>query len=105
MHCTVIVRCEAEDRFVAHPLGLPELEAIRRRLARLARQLAPGAGARASVWLIRRRVARTKKAQAERAHTGTKLWRRFQKLESVPPAERKPIIQLLDAFLARARTE
>jgi hypothetical protein len=26
MHCTVIVRSEAEDRFVARPLGLPELE-------------------------------------------------------------------------------
>jgi transcriptional regulator with XRE-family HTH domain len=35
----------------------------------------------------------------------TKLWRRFQKLEKLPLAERKPIIQLLDTFLARARTE
>ena len=35
----------------------------------------------------------------------TKLWRRFQKLEKLPPAERKPIIQLLDTFLARARSE
>jgi hypothetical protein len=27
MHCTVIVRPETGDRFVARPLGLPELEA------------------------------------------------------------------------------
>lgn len=28
MHYPVIVRAEAEDRYVARPLGLPELEAI-----------------------------------------------------------------------------
>ena len=27
MHCTVIVRPESKDRFVARPVGLPELEA------------------------------------------------------------------------------
>jgi transcriptional regulator with XRE-family HTH domain len=35
----------------------------------------------------------------------TRLWRRFEKLEKLPPAERKPIIQVLDAFLAKARAE
>ncbi|MBI3783783.1 MAG: helix-turn-helix transcriptional regulator [Deltaproteobacteria bacterium] len=35
----------------------------------------------------------------------TRLWRRFEKLEKLPPAERKPIIQVLDAFLAKSRAE
>ncbi len=35
----------------------------------------------------------------------TKLWRRFQKIEKLPPARRKPIIQVLDAFLARGGAE
>jgi transcriptional regulator with XRE-family HTH domain len=35
----------------------------------------------------------------------TRLWRRFEKLEKLPPAERKPIIQILDAFLAKSRAE
>lgn len=34
-----------------------------------------------------------------------RLWRRFEKLEKLPPAERKPIIQVLDAFLAKARAD
>lgn len=35
----------------------------------------------------------------------TRLWRRFEKLEKLPPADRKPIIQVLDAFLAKSRAE
>jgi transcriptional regulator with XRE-family HTH domain len=35
----------------------------------------------------------------------TKLWRRFQKIEKLAPAERKPIIQVLDAFLSKAGAE
>jgi hypothetical protein len=31
--------------------------------------------------------------------------RNFEKLEKLPPADRKPIIQVLDAFLAKARAE
>lgn len=29
----------------------------------------------------------------------TKLWRRFSQVEKLPPAKRKPIVQVLDAFL------
>ncbi len=29
----------------------------------------------------------------------TRLWRRFRQVEKLPPAQRKPIIQVLDAFL------
>ena len=29
----------------------------------------------------------------------TRLWRRFRQVEQLPPAERKPIVQLVDAFL------
>ncbi len=29
----------------------------------------------------------------------SRLWRRFSQVEKLPPAQRKPIIQLLDAFL------
>jgi transcriptional regulator with XRE-family HTH domain len=35
----------------------------------------------------------------------TRLWRRFKAIEKLPPAERKPIIQVLDAFLAKGRAE
>jgi transcriptional regulator with XRE-family HTH domain len=35
----------------------------------------------------------------------TRLWRRFEKIEKLPPAERKPIIQVLDAFLSKASAE
>ena len=35
----------------------------------------------------------------------TRLWRRFEKLEKLPPAERKPIIQVLDAFLGKTQRE
>jgi len=33
----------------------------------------------------------------------TRLWRRFAQIEKLSPAERKPIIQVLDAFLAKAK--
>jgi hypothetical protein len=29
----------------------------------------------------------------------TRLWRRFSQVEKLPPAERKPIVQVIDAFL------
>ena len=29
----------------------------------------------------------------------TRLWRRFSQMEKLPPAERKPIVQVIDAFL------
>jgi transcriptional regulator with XRE-family HTH domain len=32
----------------------------------------------------------------------TRLWRRFRQIEKLPAAQRKPIIQVLDAFLAKA---
>lgn len=35
----------------------------------------------------------------------TKLWRRFSQLEKLPPPERKPIIQVMDAFLKAKQTE
>jgi len=35
----------------------------------------------------------------------TKLWRRFSQLEKLPPAERKPIIQVMDAFLKAKQAE
>ena len=34
----------------------------------------------------------------------TKLWRRFSQLEKLPPAKRKPIVLLLDAFLKSERS-
>jgi len=33
----------------------------------------------------------------------TKLWRRFSQLEKLPPAQRKPIIQIIDAVLEREK--
>jgi hypothetical protein len=36
---------------------------------------------------------------------GTRLWRRFSQVEKLPPAERKPIIQVLDAFLRGKKAE
>lgn len=44
----------------------------------------------------------------ERAHENgrrrdTKLWRRFSQVEKLPPEKRKPIIQLMDAFLKSAK--
>lgn len=35
----------------------------------------------------------------------TKLWRRFSQLEKLPPPERKPIIQVMDAFLKAKQVE
>jgi len=35
----------------------------------------------------------------------TKLWRRFSQLEKLPPPERKPIIQVMDAFLKSKQGE
>jgi transcriptional regulator with XRE-family HTH domain len=35
----------------------------------------------------------------------TKLWRRFSQLEKLPPPERKPIIQVMDAFLKSKHVE
>jgi transcriptional regulator with XRE-family HTH domain len=35
----------------------------------------------------------------------TRLWRRFNQVEKLPPAERRPIVQLLDAFLRRKKAE
>ena len=35
----------------------------------------------------------------------TKLWRRFSQLEKLPPPERKPIIQVMDAFLKSKQVE
>jgi hypothetical protein len=35
----------------------------------------------------------------------SRLWRRFLQIEKLPPADRKPIIQVLDAFLGKARAE
>lgn len=32
----------------------------------------------------------------------TRLWRRFRQIEKLPAAQRKPIIQVLDAFLVKA---
>ncbi len=29
----------------------------------------------------------------------TRLWRRFSQLEKRPPAERKPVVQMIDAFI------
>lgn len=35
----------------------------------------------------------------------TRLWRRFSQLEKLPPSERKPIIQVMDAFLKSKQGE
>jgi transcriptional regulator with XRE-family HTH domain len=31
----------------------------------------------------------------------SRLWRRFKQLEKLPPAQRRPILQVLDAFLSK----
>lgn len=33
----------------------------------------------------------------------TKLWRRFNEVEKLPPTERKPIVQFIDAILEKER--
>jgi transcriptional regulator with XRE-family HTH domain len=43
------------------------------------------------------------KAQGRTSTRDTRLWRRFAQIEKLSPAERKPIIQVLDAFLAKAK--
>jgi len=35
----------------------------------------------------------------------TKLWRRFSQVEKLPPVERKPIVQMIDAFFKAKQTE
>ncbi len=44
-----------------------------------------------------------RKAGREASSRDSRLWRRFAQIEKLPPAERKPIIQVLDAFLAKAK--
>lgn len=39
------------------------------------------------------------KTQESGRRRDTKLWRRFSQVEKLPPEKRKPIIQLMDAFL------
>jgi len=35
----------------------------------------------------------------------TRLWRRFSEVEKLPPARRKPIVQVIDAFLRGEKAE
>ncbi len=44
-----------------------------------------------------------RKAPRPAPQRDSRLWRRFAQIEKLPPAERKPIIQVLDAFLAKAK--
>jgi hypothetical protein len=44
-----------------------------------------------------------RKARKEASNHDSRLWRRFAQIEKLSPAERKPIIQVLDAFLAKAK--
>jgi hypothetical protein len=44
-------------------------------------------------------------AKANGRGQDTRLRRRFRQIENLPPGERKPIIQVLDAFLAKSRAE
>ena len=43
------------------------------------------------------------KAKGQTNNRDSRLWRRFAQIEKLSPAERKPIIQVLDAFLAKAK--
>ena len=45
----------------------------------------------------------TVKATGRARVRDSRLWRRFAQIEKLSPAERKPIIQVLDAFLAKAK--
>jgi transcriptional regulator with XRE-family HTH domain len=45
----------------------------------------------------------TGKAKGRARARDSQLWRRFAQIEKLSPAERKPIIQVLDAFLAKAK--
>ena len=35
----------------------------------------------------------------------TKLWRRFSEMEKLPPARRKPLVQVIDAFIEREKAK
>jgi len=35
----------------------------------------------------------------------TKLWRRFSEVEKLPATRRKPIVQVIDAFLEREKAK
>ena len=35
----------------------------------------------------------------------TKLWRRFSEMEKLSPAQRKPLVQVIDAFLEREKAK
>ena len=35
----------------------------------------------------------------------TKLWRRFNQIETLPPTDRKPIVQIIDTFLQGKKAE
>jgi hypothetical protein len=43
------------------------------------------------------------KATGRTSTRDTRLWRRFAQIEKLSPTERKPIMQVLDAFLAKAK--
>lgn len=43
------------------------------------------------------------KAKSRASNRDSRLWRRFAQIEKLSPAERKPIMQVLDAFLAKAK--
>jgi transcriptional regulator with XRE-family HTH domain len=45
----------------------------------------------------------TVKANGRARVRDSRLWRRFAQIEKLSPAERKPILQVLDAFLAKAK--
>lgn len=45
------------------------------------------------------------RVKANGAVRDSRLWRRFKQIERLPAAQRKPIIQVLDAFLAKAGAE
>jgi len=43
------------------------------------------------------------KTKSRTNNRDSRLWRRFAQIEKLSPAERKPILQVLDAFLAKAK--
>lgn len=43
------------------------------------------------------------KMRASSRMRDTKLWRRFNEVEKLPPTERKPIVQFIDAILEKER--
>ena len=66
--------------------------------AHLLPQLAKALGITADQLLGLERVKRNGRVR------DTKLWRRFSQVEKLPPAERKPIVQVIDAFLKGKKT-